>query len=317
MKYMYPLKFRNIYYEKPWGSNKLSKYRNDIEKENIGESWEVACHDNGMTKVSNGEFAGEALISVINKMKKLLLGDKIYKDKFLNKDFPLLIKLISSGENLSVQVHPCDEYAKLKENDNGKLEAWYILSGDDKAEIIVGTHGCTRQCFEESCKGEKLEKYMNRIHVKPGEIYLIEPGLLHSIGKGVTLLEIQQNSDITYRVYDYNRGRQLQMSKALDVIDFELKAKAININKNTSFQKCITREGFNIDMYNIDGQICETSDKNKFCIYTCVEGEGSIEYEDKGIICEEHIEELNCILIPAYLGTYTLKGKMKLLKSYV
>lgn len=314
---MYPLKFRNIYYEKPWGSNKLSEYRNDIVKENIGESWEIACHDKGMTEVSNGKFAGEALISVINKMKKILLGDKIFKDKFLYKDFPLLIKLISAGENLSVQVHPNNDYARLKENDNGKIEAWYILSVDDGAEIIVGTHGCTKERFKESCSCEKVEGYMNRIHVRPGEIYLIEPGLLHSIGKGVILLEIQQNSDITYRVYDYNRGRQLHISDALKVIDFDSKARAININKNISFQKCVTREGFNIDIYDIDGEMCETSDKNRFYIYTCVEGDGIIEYEDDGIQCKETLSNLESVLIPAYLGKYTLKGKMKLIKSYV
>lgn len=317
MKHMYPLKFRNIYYEKPWGSNKLSEYRSDIVKENIGESWEIACHDKGMTEVSNGKFEGEALISVINKMKKMLLGDKIFKDKFFNKDFPLLIKLISAGENLSVQVHPNNQYAQLKENDNGKIEAWYILSVDDGAEIIVGTNGCTKERFKESCSCEKVECYMNRIHVKPGEIYLIEPGLLHSIGKGVILLEIQQNSDITYRVYDYNRGRQLHISDALKVIDFDSKAKAININKNISFQKCVTREGFNIDIYDIDGEMCETSDKEKFYIYTCVEGEGIIEYEDDGIKCEEKLSSLESVLIPAYLGNYTLKGKIKLIKSYV
>ena len=314
---MYPLKFRNIYYEKPWGSNKLSKYRKDIIKENIGESWEIACHNNGMVEVSNGKFAGEALIGIINKMKKLLLGDKIYKGKFSNKDFPLLIKLISSGENLSVQVHPDNDYALLKENDNGKVEAWYILSVENEAEIIVGTNGCTKESFKDSCSGEKVESYMNRIHVKPGELYLIEPGLLHSIGKGVILLEIQQNSDITYRVYDYNRGRQLNISDALKVIDFELKAKPININKNISFQKCVTREGFNIDIYDIDGEMCETSDKDRFYIYTCVEGEGIIKYEDDGIQCEEPIANLESVLIPAYLGRHSLIGKMKILKSYV
>lgn len=314
---MYPLKFRNIYYEKPWGSNKLSQYRNNIANEKIGESWEVACHENGMTEVSNGKFAGEALIDVINKMKNLLLGDKVYKDKFSNKDFPLLIKLISAGENLSVQVHPDDNYARLNSDDNGKIEAWYILGVDDEADIIVGTNGCTKEIFKNSCSSKKIENYMNRIHVKPGEIYLIEPGLLHSIGKGVILLEIQQNSDITYRVYDYNRGRQLHISDALKVIDFDLKAKPININKNTSFQKCVTREGFNIDIYDIDSKVKETSNKDKFYIYTCVEGEGIIQYEDDGIQCEEHISNLESVLIPAYLGNYTLKGKMKIIKSYV
>lgn len=317
MKHMYPLKFRNIYYEKPWGSHGLSKYRDGVQRDNIGESWEIACHDNGMTKVNNGEFTGENLIDVINKLGKTLLGDKIYKEEFLNKDFPLLIKLISSGENLSVQVHPNNEYARLEEGDNGKVEAWYILSGDEDAEIIVGTRSCTKEAFDKKCTSENVEIYMNRIHVKPGEIYLIEPGLLHSIGKGVILLEIQQNSDITYRVYDYNRGRQLHISKALDVINFKLRAKPINISKNISFQKCISEEGFNIDMYNIDGQVCETSDEDKFFIYTCVEGEGVIKYEDKGAIWEEPIYSLESILIPAYLGTYVLKGKMKIIKSYV
>lgn len=314
---MYPLKFKNIYYDKPWGSNKLLKYREDAESENIGESWEIACHENGITTVKNGEFKGQTLIDVIYKMKASLIGDKIYKEDFTNKDFPLLIKLISSGENLSVQVHPDDDYAKLNEGDNGKIEAWYIIDCEDNAEIIVGTKNCTESEFIKSCTSKEVENYMNKIHVKPGEIYLIKPGLLHSIGKGIILLEIQQNSDITYRVYDYNRGRQLHTSKALDVVNFELEANSIKIDENINSQSCISKDGFNIDILRVKDKLIETSDKDKFYIYTCIEGEGVIKYEDNGTICEDRISKLESILIPAYLGNYIIEGNMVIIKSYI
>ena len=314
---MYPIKFENLYYEKIWGGRKLENYRRNLPKGNIGESWEIACHKNGMSIVSNGEYKGNTLIEIIKKYKNLIVGDKIYIDDFKERDFPLLMKIINSNENLSVQVHPNDDYAHRVENDNGKVEAWYIIDCEKGSEIIVGTRECTKEEFKRSCDTGIVEAHMNRISVKPGELFLIEPGLLHSIGKGILLAEIQQNSDTTYRVYDYGRGRELHMNKALDVIDFKGKPKSIYIKNNLTVEKCINLNKFNIDIYNIKGSYNETSDKNKFFVFTCVEGKGRIIFIDEGIRQCIDISTLESFLIPAYLGEYILIGNMKLIKSYI
>ncbi|WP_346940044.1 type I phosphomannose isomerase catalytic subunit [uncultured Clostridium sp.] len=314
---MYPIKFENLYYEKIWGGRKLEEYRINLPKGNIGESWEIACHKNGMSIVSNGKYKGKALIEIIKKYKNLIVGDKIYTDKFTDKDFPLLIKIINSNDNLSVQVHPNDEYAHRLENDNGKVEAWYIIDCEEEAEIIVGTKGCTKEEFKRSCEDGTVEDCMNKISVKPGELFLIEPGLLHSIGKGILLAEIQQNSDITYRVYDYHRGRKLHVDKALDVINFNDEPKIICIKNNLVIENYTNLEKFNIDIYNIKGSYNESSDKNKFFIFTCVEGKGKISFIDEGVRQCIDISTLESFLIPAYLGDYILIGNMKLIKSYI
>jgi mannose-6-phosphate isomerase len=314
---MYPIKFENLYYEKIWGGRKLEEYRRNLPKGNIGESWDIACHKNGMSIVSNGKYKGNSLIEIIKKYKNLIVGDKIYIDDFTERDFPLLMKIINSNENLSVQVHPNDEYAHRVENDNGKVEAWYIIDCEEDAEIIVGTRRCTKEEFKRSCKVGTVEKYMNKISVKPGELFLIEPGLLHSIGKGILLAEIQQNSDTTYRVYDYGRGRELHTNKALNIIDFKSKPKDIYIKDNLSVEKCINMDKFNIDMYNINGSYSEASDNDKFFIFTCIEGEGKIRFIDEGVTKCINISTLESFLIPSYLGKYVLIGNMKLIKSYI
>lgn len=314
---MYPIKFENLYYEKIWGGRKLESYRRNLPKGNIGESWEIACHKNGMSIVSNGEYKGNTLIEVIKKCKNLIIGDKVYIDNFKERDFPLLMKIINSNENLSVQVHPNDEYARRVESDNGKVEAWYILDCEEGAEIIVGTRKCTKEEFKKSCNEGRIEDYMNRIPVKPGELFLIEAGLLHSIGKGILLAEIQQNSDTTYRVYDYGRGRNLHMKKALDVINFKGEPKRIFINNGRTVEKCINLDKLNVDIYNVSGSLSEASNKDKFYIFTCIEGEGKISFLDNGVREEVSIATLESFLIPAYLGEYTIVGNMKLIKSYI
>lgn len=314
---MYPIKFENLYYEKIWGGRKLENYRRNLPKGNIGESWEIACHKNGMSIVSNGEYKGSTLIEVIKKYKNLVIGDKVYIDNFKERDFPLLMKIINSNENLSVQVHPNDEYARRVEGDNGKVEAWYILDCEEGSEIIVGTRKCTKEEFEKSCNEGTIEDHMNRIPVRPGDLFLIEPGLLHSIGKGVLLAEIQQNSDTTYRVYDYGRGRELHIKKALDVINFKGKPKRRFINNSLSVDRCINLDKLNVDIYNVNGSYSETSDKDKFYIFTCIEGEGKISFSDNEVRKDIDITTLESFLIPAYLGEYTIVGDMKLIKSYI
>lgn len=161
---MYPIKFENLYYEKIWGGRDLELFRDDIPEGNIGESWDVACHKNGMSIVENGEFKGLRLDELIEKEKENLLGTKIDRNWF-----PLLIKLINAKDKLSVQVHPNDEYAKRVEGDMGKTEVWYVVEAFEGANLVVGTKGkCTKEEFKAAIEEGKLDSYLNRIPVKNG-----------------------------------------------------------------------------------------------------------------------------------------------------
>lgn len=311
---MYPIKFENLYYKKIWGGRDLEDFRNNLPEGNIGESWDVACHENGMSIVLNGEFKGKTLEEIIDKQKEKVIGNKLKGMKF-----PLLVKLINSREKLSVQVHPDDEYAKKNENSLGKTEAWYVVDAKDGAALIVGTKDCDKETFKKAVENGETERYLNRIPVKKGDYFLINSGLVHAICEGIIIAEIQQNSDITYRIYDYDRGRELHIDKALDVINFGLKAEGQDdtfIEKHEGYDKCVLCKGeyFTIEKYIIENEVKSKSDEDEFFILTCTEGKGIIETEDG-----EKIDILkgDSILIPAYLGKYDVKGNLTVLKTFI
>ncbi|MCT8975941.1 class I mannose-6-phosphate isomerase [Clostridium sp. CX1] len=310
---MYPIKFENLYFGKIWGGRDLSLFRDNLPEGNIGESWDVACHKNGTSVVANGELKGKRLDILIKEKGSELIGTKISKDWF-----PLLIKLINAKESLSVQVHPDDKYGREVEGDMGKTEVWYVVEAFQGANIVVGTkEGCTRDQFKDAIETGNLEPYMNKVYVKKGEVYFVKSGLIHAIGEGVIIAEIQQNSDITYRVYDYGRDRELHIEKALDVVDLRLrgeKSTGIKI-ENEGFDKtylCLCKD-FCIELYDLRTEVEEASNEERFFVFTVVDGSGEIAYEG-GL---EKLKKGDSILIPAALGKYTLRGTMKVLKSYV
>lgn len=310
---MYPIKFENLYYKKIWGGRDLELFRNNLPEGKIGESWDVACHPNGMSIVLNGKFKGMRFDELIKKRGEEIVGTKIDKNKF-----PLLIKLINATDNLSIQVHPNDEYANKFENQMGKTEVWYVIKAFPGASLIVGAKkGCTYDQFKNGISNGNLEDYLNKIPVKQGDVYFIKSGMVHAICKGVILAEIQQSSDITYRVYDYNRGRELHVKKALDVIDLNLRAEkstGIKLLREGYLKTylCLSKE-FSLELYDIYNEGEEFSNEERFYIFTCVAGYGDVIYSDGA----EPIKTGDSILIPASLGKYKLKGKMKLVKSYV
>lgn len=309
---MYPIKFENLYFNKVWGGRLLENLGRKLPEGDIGESWDIACHKNGMSIVSNGEHKGMRFDKLIEKYGKDLLGDKISDHRF-----PLLVKLISADQSLSLQVHPDDSYAQLNENEFGKNEAWYILEAKEGAQIILGTEYCDRDTFKNAIINKKLDLYIKKINVKQGEIYFVKSGLVHSIGDGIIILEIQQNSDVTYRVYDFGRGREIQIDKALDVINFNLKSEK-SIGKelyNRSYKKemLCQSEYFNIEKYIIHNKIIFESNNNHFYLFTCVEGNGII--SSNGEIM--NLSRGDSILIPAKLGEFRVYGNFTLLRSYV
>jgi len=309
---MYPFKFKPIYFDKIWGGRDLKLFRDDLPKGDIGESWDTACHNNGTSIISNGEFKGMSLEDVIKLEGKNVIGSDISAEWF-----PLLVKLINAKEKLSVQVHPDDKYAKEVECDRGKTEVWYVLEAFQGANIVLGTKNCTKEQFKSALEDGSFEKYLNKVHVKKGDVYFVESGLIHAIGEGVIIAEIQQNSDITYRVYDYNRGRELHVEKALEVVDLSLKGEKVlgiieeyeNYNK-TIYCRC---DHFTLELYDIKKNYNDCSCEERFYIFTCVEGEGKIHYSNG----EELIRMGESILIPATLGEYEFVGVMKVLKSWV
>ncbi len=224
-----PLLFEPIFKEKPWGGKKLKTILNkNIPSEHTGESWEISTVKNNISTVLTGYFAGKNLQELIDQYPKEILGSKIYK-KF-QTDFPLLVKYIDAANDLSIQVHPNDQMAQSEHRAFGKNELWYIVQADDKAVLYIGFKNNTTQLdYLQHLQNGTLENILNKIPVQTGDIYYIPAGTVHAIGKGILLAEVQQTSDITYRIYDWNRQgldgkpRQLHTDLALKAIDFSAK----------------------------------------------------------------------------------------------
>ena len=326
---LYPLKFGKVYKDYIWGGRNLDKIGKELPSSgNVAESWELSCHKNGMSTISNGEYSGMTLEEYINKFGCEAIG-KALPQKDLDK-FPLLIKFIDANDSLSVQVHPSDEYAFKNENGElGKNEMWYILSAESEATLVAGVaNGVTKESFAEAIKNNTVEECLNYIQVKEGDFINIPDGLVHAIGKGIILAEVQQNSDTTYRVYDYNRvgadgkTRPLHVEKSLETINFSYtgevcksaKGLKFKIGENAEKTVKIANKYFSIELYEIDnGATEENADGEKFSVYIICSGAGKITY-DGG---ELDVKMGETLLIPAAMGEYKIEGTLKAVKSYV
>jgi len=226
---LYPLKFQPILKDKIWGGQKLKTILNkNSDLPNIGESWEISDVKSDTSVVINGQLKGQSLRQLLETYTSDLIGEKNYK-VFGNK-FPLLIKFIDAKEDLSIQLHPNDELAKKRHNSFGKTEMWYVMQADKDANLIVGFNKkVTPEIYLKYLEDKTLTHILNFDKVKEGDTYFIEVGRVHAIGAGVMLAEIQQTSDITYRVYDWDRvddsgnERDLHNDLAIDAIDFRMR----------------------------------------------------------------------------------------------
>ena len=225
---LYPLKFEPILKERIWGGNKLSTVLGkQTEIKNIGESWELSDVEGDISIISNGALQGQSLKELLETYQADLVGVKNYKT-FGNK-FPLLIKFIDAKKDLSIQLHPNDELAKKRHNSFGKTEMWYVMQADTNAKLIVGfNQKVSPEIYKKHLDAKMLTQILNFDQVKKGDSYFIEVGRVHAIGAGVMLAEIQQTSDITYRVYDWDRvdahgnERELHNDLAIDAINFDM-----------------------------------------------------------------------------------------------
>ncbi len=322
---MYPLKFEAIYKSKIWGGRNIAKKFNKVLPEGkIGESWEIAAHQNGTSIISNGSLAAKSLMEAIELKGKEILG-KEAKDDYFEK-FPLLIKILDANDKLSVQVHPDDEYAaKYEDGELGKTEMWYILDAKEDAKLIYGIkENTSKEEFAQSIKDGNLEKNLAKINVVAGDVVYIPAGAVHAIQDGILLAEIQQNSDTTYRVYDWNRlgddgkPRDLHIDSALDVVDFSAdlpgKVEGLEIKGEGFVRNILVASPYFItELLDITDSYSADTKGERFYVLMGVEGSGSISYDDGQV----DIKAGETILLPAELGEYQIVGDVKVIRSYI
>ena len=319
---LYPLKFNPILKEKIWGGTKLNSILNKKSSSPIiGESWEISDVEGETSIVCNGTFKGTSLKTLLEKHKSDLIGEKNYR-AFGNK-FPLLIKFIDAKQDLSIQLHPNDELASKRHSSFGKTEMWYVLHADDDSNLIVGfNQKMNPELYLKHLKAKTLPQILNYDKVKEGDSYFIEVGRVHAIGAGVLLAEIQQTSDITYRVYDWDRiddegnERELHNDLAIDAFDFEMEDNyrvAYQQLQNHS-NEMVSCPYFTTNYLEITDSIEYENKQDSFIIYMCVDGTAQIKVNS----FVESIEKGETLLIPAALKSYQISSKKaKLLEVYV
>lgn len=320
---LYPLKFAPIYKQTIWGGNSISKYfHRDIPSDQVAESWELCCREDGTSIVSYGALKGMSLQDLILMYGKKLLGDKVSQK--CGTSFPLLIKIIDANENLSVQVHPDDAYAKKNGEKNGKNELWYVLDAKDNSKLVYGIKkNVSKEDFMKAISKNEVEQTLNIVSAKPGDVFYVPAGKVHAILSGILIAEIQQNSNTTYRIYDWGRvdkdgkGRELNTSKALDVIDFQSDNQPERYSQTLNNKEYRTEVVFRSDFFNIDKitvhQRYIGTVNGSFIIMMCIQGNGEI-LSDGGK-CKINFGET--VLLPACIGKYSICGSLTLLSIFM
>ncbi|MBC8051680.1 MAG: class I mannose-6-phosphate isomerase [Sphingobacteriaceae bacterium] len=320
----YPLKFKTIFKDKIWGGQKINSYlgKNFDNLPNCGETWEISGVKSDVSVVENGEFAGENLASLLEKHRAELVGKHVY-DRFGN-EFPLLVKFIDANDDLSIQVHPNDELARRRHDSFGKTEMWYVIQADEGASLISGfNQKVNEQVYLEKLNTGRLDEILNKEQVKGGDVFFLPAGRVHTIGKGLLIAEIQQTSDITYRIYDFDRvddkgnKRELHTEEALAALDYEVypEYKSVyekKINEPVQVVKC---DYFTTNILEFSQPVKRDYLFDSFVIHVCVQGSYTLNY-GKGSI---NVNMGDCILIPATLNSVSLEtaGGFKILESYI
>lgn len=316
----YPLVFKPILKDRIWGGTKLSSLlHKDIISETTGESWEISTVPGDVSVVKNGTLAGKSLNELLDLAPEALLGEKVYS-KF-GKTFPLLFKFLDAKEDLSIQLHPNDELARKRHNSFGKTEMWYVMQADPDSRIIVG--------FEETSSPDEylyhlehktLTKILKEIKVAPGDVFFLETGTIHAIGAGIVIAEIQQTSDITYRVYDWDRvdaqgkSRELHIELALDAIDYSVSDAKCKYTQTVNVSNpVIDCPYFTTNFIPLSGQQTFYKNGDSFTVLVCTKGTFSIAIND----AVTTFREGDTVLIPAVITDFQLSGEASLLEIFI
>ena len=311
---LYPLKLSAAFKDYLWGGTRLrDEFNKKTDINPVAESWELSCHHDGLSTITNGEFAGKTLWDYVKAHGKQVIGTKAPEDK----DFPILIKFIDAKQNLSVQVHPDDAYARVHEGESGKTEMWYVIDATPGASLIYGfTKEISLEEFEQRIKDNTLLDVCNRVPIKKGDVFFIEAGTLHAIGAGALIAEIQQSSNSTYRVYDYGRigkdgkPRQLHIEKALAVTKRQPPTHKVGeiakLNCFTDYDLDILAQCklFNVSHFDLHGDCALNAKADSFHSILVLDGKMTINYGKDSFT----VEKGDSVFVPAGMGKYILNG---------
>ena len=317
---LYPLQFEPILKERIWGGTKLKTELNKLITSNItGESWEISTVENDVSVVANGSLKGKSLKEVITEFPEAVLGIKVYEQ--FGKQFPLLFKYLDAREDLSIQLHPNDELAKKRHNSFGKTEMWYVMQADTHARLVIG--------FKEKSSPEEYLKHINNKtiidildtkKVKQGDVFFLATGTIHAIGAGIVIAEIQQTSDITYRIYDFDRvdangnKRELHVDLSLEAVNYDTIEAQRNYSKveNVSNQ-VVNCKYFTTNFIPLDGNTRIYKHGESFTVYMCVDGDFQLTIGNETYTYKKG----DTVLLPACLTDFELSGKASILEIYI
>ena len=317
---MYPLQFEPILKDRIWGGEKLKTVLNKpIVSSITGESWELSTVEGDVSVVANGVLKGKSLTELIDTLPNEILGTKVYAQ--FGKQFPLLFKYLDAREDLSIQVHPNDELAKARHNSFGKTEMWYIMQADADARIIVGfKEDSSKEEYVENLNNKTLVSILDDVKVNAGDVFFLETGTVHAIGAGLVVAEIQQTSDITYRLYDFDRKDAAGNTRELHV---DLALDAINYNKVDTYKKYESAPNksnvivdcpyFTTNIIPLDGSVEISKNEETFTVYMCVEGKFEINFENT----KYQYRKGDTVLIPAGMKSFLINGTASILEVYI
>jgi len=325
MTELYPLKFLPIFKDKIWGGQKIRTILNKDfgELDNCGESWEISGVSGDVSLVKNGPLKGQSLVQLIETYKQDLVGKKVYSRFGL--EFPLLIKFIDANEDLSIQVHPDDHLARERHDCNGKTEMWYILQADPGSKLISGFNRIIdRETYLEFFNSGRLTELLNSEEARKGDVFFLPAGRVHTIGKGLLLAEIQQTSDITYRIYDFDRidkngdKRELHTDLALDALDFKHyeNYKTLYPQGDNEVNEIVRSPYFQTEVLNFTQPVNrDYSGRDSFTILICLEGAVEISTDGK----KYDLKAGESILIPADSKSVVLEpvNNFRILETFV
>lgn len=320
---MKPLKFNALLKSTLWGGDKIIPFKNlDIQQENVGESWEISGVKDNETIVADGPYAGKKLNELVEELKGKLVGEDNYQ-RFGN-EFPLLIKFIDARQDLSIQVHPTDEIAKMQGKERGKTEMWYLMDSDKDATLLCGLKKkITPEEYAQMVENDTIVDAIDRYEVKEGDCFFLPAGRIHAIGTGCFLAEIQQTSDVTYRIYDFKRKdkngnyRQLHTKEAAECINYNVESNYRTEytpvkNQGVSLVQC---PYFNTAVYDLDEPMTiDYSELDSFVILIGVKGNATITDNEGNTFTLQAGES---VLVPATTETLKVDGTIKFLETYV
>lgn len=316
----YPIKFEPIYKNYLWGGRNLAAMGRILPDGKVAESWEISGYPQSASMIANGCYRGMLFLDYLAAFGDKALGQGL-------SEFPLLVKIIDANDALSVQVHPDDALAgQLEPGEQGKTEMWYVLDAKPGAQLIYGLQpGLSKDDFAQAIQAGDMDRCLRRLEVSAGDVVFVPAGTVHAIGEGVVVVEVQQSSNVTYRLYDYDRTdaegnkRTLHLEKGLQAIAYpqpvQGKTQGLEVAAGTLCRKryLVADSHFTVELYTVTGSI-EEDCREGFHVYTVLEGRGEVQFGNRESMS---INKLESFFVPAALGEYTLCGDFKAIKAYL